>query len=282
MLQSVHCAYCDLIFLRPIQRFNEAMKFGWKQYCSKKCQYEAKEKQVTFVCGRSGCNKSYKRTEYDFLRYGVTYCSHRCFALVSNKKHPRWSWKVKICAYCGKDFRRNRKYCSPTCQSKSQIISTDLLINQLKEFVRTEGRIPFKKELHHYSAVRRAFGTWNNFMRIAGFEPNPVLFAKKHIANDGHRCDSLAERIIDDWLFRRKIPHERSFPYPGNKSFTVDFKVENYWIEFFGLRGELKKYNESMDKKFKMARKYKLELISLYPVDLFPVGKLNEKLKFLL
>jgi hypothetical protein len=111
-----------------------------------------------------------------------------------------------------------------------------------------------------YKPVRKHFGTWNNVIRAAGFEPNPVMFANKHIANDGHKCDSLAEKIIDDWLYARKIEHKINVSYPGNCGFTVDFKVGDYWVEFFGLSGEHKRYDELKEKKLKLIIKFNLRL----------------------
>ena len=143
-------------------------------------------------------------------------------------------------------------------------------------------RIPLKREAYaYYKVARKYFGTWNNAVKAAGFEPNPVMFAKKYIAKDGDKCDSLAEKIIDDYLFRRKIKHIRNFPYPGNKGFTVDFKIGNNWVEFFGLSGQLKRYDCLKNRKLKLTRKLGINLIKIYPRDLFPVGKLSRKLNFL-
>ena len=89
---------------------------------------------------------------------------------------------------------------------------------------------------------KKKFGTWNKAIEATGFKPNPVKFAQKYISNDGHNCDSLAEKIIDDWLYARKIPYERNIPY-GRKRMTADFKVNGHLIEFLGLKGELKTYD---------------------------------------
>jgi hypothetical protein len=134
-------------------------------------------------------------------------------------------------------------------------------------------RIPYKYEIPHYHAFRSRFGTWNKAIVAAGFKPNPVMFAKKYIAKDGDKCDSLVEKIIDDYLSRRKIKHMRSFPYPGNEGFTVDFKVGDYWIEFFGLSGGLKRYDELKVRKLRLAKRHKLNIISIYPKDIFPLSK---------
>ena len=133
-----------------------------------------------------------------------------------------------------------------------------------------------------YKPARIAFGTWNKAVKAAGFKPNQLKFTHKYIANDKHVCDSLAEKIIDDWLFARKINHLRNFPYPGNQRFTVDFKVNDYWIEFFGLSGQLKRYDELKSLKIARAKKNHLKLIKIFPKDLFPDNHLDKTLKFLL
>lgn len=70
-----------------------------------------------------------------------------------------------------------------------------------------------------YRPARIAFGTWNKAVEAAGFKPNQLKFTHKYIANDKHVCDSLAEKIIDDWLFARKVKHQRSIYYPNQKKF---------------------------------------------------------------
>ncbi|MFH1561266.1 MAG: hypothetical protein ABID04_01660 [Patescibacteria group bacterium] len=159
------------------------------------------------------------------------------------------------------------------------LYSREDLLGKIKDFVKSNGRIPFKRELPQYRAVRRVFGTWNKAIHVAGFEPNPVKFAKKYIAKDGHKCDSLSERIIDDWLFRRGINHQINVAYPGGDRLTVDFLVGDYWIEFFGLSGEHRRYDWLKNRKKKVAKHYSLNLVELYPSDLFPIGKLNEKFR---
>ena len=136
-------------------------------------------------------------------------------------------------------------------------------------------------ESHHYKATRLRFGTWNKAIKAAGFKPHQVLFAKKYIANDGHKCDSLAEKIIDDWLTARKIPHQKNVFYPNSK-YTTDFKVRGTFIEFFGLQGELRIYDQYMRKKLRLIRNNNLSLISIYPKDLFPKSKLDYVLKDLI
>ncbi len=129
------------------------------------------------------------------------------------------------------------------------------------------------------SRGRHGFGTWNQAIQAAGFIPNEVIFSKKFTANDGHICDSLSEKIIDDWLFARKITHEIHVKYPWDNGMSADFKVGEYWVEFFGLAGQLKRYDSLKKDKIALIKKYKLKKVHLYLSDIFPINKLDKKLK---
>lgn len=162
------------------------------------------------------------------------------------------------------------------------IYSKEELLQKIKEFYLMNGRIPLKREMQHYRAYLRLFKKWNNAIKSAGFLPNNVLFTKRWVANDGHICDSLSEKIIDDWLYTRRISHKTHVFYPGSKSFRTDFVVNKYWIEFFGLAGVSKHYDELKERKLKLANNYNLNVIQIYPRDLFPKNKLIDLLGFLL
>lgn len=130
-----------------------------------------------------------------------------------------------------------------------------------------------------YKEARRIFGGWSAAITAAGFKPNPIMFAKKYIASDGHHCDSLAEKIIDDWLVSKNVEHKRNLPYPEGKRLTVDFVIGNRWIEFFGLAGEIKDYDRLLRKKRRVCEKYAIPLLEIYPKDLFPKNRLAEVFK---
>lgn len=133
-----------------------------------------------------------------------------------------------------------------------------------------------------YGKARDVFGTWNKAVEMAGCKANPVMFAKKHIASDGHKCDSLTEKIIDEWLHSKNIPHDRTVPYPEQSRMTCDFRVGKYFIEFFGLDGQHKEYSRLANKKRRLAKKHKLNLIEIAPRDIFPKNNLDQVLHFLL
>ena len=63
---------------------------------------------------------------------------------------------------------------------------------------------------------------------------------------------------------------------------TADFKVNNVIIEFLGLIGELKSYDKLATRKKKLWQSQHLNVIPIYPKDLFPHNQLNQVLSPLL
>ncbi|MEK7173391.1 MAG: hypothetical protein AAB740_05490 [Patescibacteria group bacterium] len=283
------CAFCGKEFLRENGRYNEAKKFGWKQYCSLKCQYEMKVTQVKMECGNHICSKMVVRlkSQYEKSKFGRVFCSTSCAATVNNTitkiKSGKNINKEKICPFCSKIFLGIKKYCSVKCyadfvRSKPRVIkiSKEQIIKEIQNFYQENDRIPVKREYSHYNATRDRFGNWNNAIAAAGFKPNPVLYAEKQVAKDGHKCDSLAEMIIDDWMFKNKIEHEREVFYPNSKKLKVDFVANGQWIEFFGLAGEVKGYNDVIKRKLAIIKKHKIPFMALYPKDIFPISRLDK------
>jgi HNH endonuclease len=275
-LVTVTCSYCHKEFLRYSRHVNENKKLGHKIYCSAKCQGANKRREIQLVCENTICAKSFIRRKSDVSLHN--FCSAKCAAIINNKRYPRQRGLRKNCISCNKIFVSREKYCSRDCKIKGQFVTKEQILIQIKEFYAENGRIPLKKEFHHPRAARERFGSWNNAIIAAGFKPNPLKFSKKYFAKDGHSCDSLAEMLIDDWLYKKNLNHKRTVPYPRNKAFTADFVVDKYWIEFFGLSGQHKRYDDLKQQKLALAKKYKLNLIELYPFDLFPVNKLEQKL----
>jgi len=158
------------------------------------------------------------------------------------------------------------------------------LLDKIYKFYFRYGRIPLKREFNMYEEYKQRFGSWNNAIELAGFEPNQVIFSKKFIAKDGHVCDSFAEKIIDDWLSKNNISHARSRPYP-NQKMTADFTVGDVRIEYFGLKGLSRAYDQVIQKKRQLCLKQGLKLIEIYPTDLFSksfktcLGEIIKKLK---
>lgn len=191
---------------------------------------------------------------------------------------------------------------TPEAERKSaearKIYTKEKLIQMIKSFVDKNGRIPTKNEFvknrnssySNHSSLRDYFGSWNNAIKAAGYEPNEQWFttvkARDLYAKDGHKCNSVSEIIIDDWLFENHISHTRECPYPEGR-YSSDFMVNNIFIEFFGLANVSNmslNYREIMEKKREMCKKYKILLVELYEKDLYNLhqslgGKLDLQLK---
>jgi len=98
----------------------------------------------------------------------------------------------------------------------------EIVLKEISKFFDKHGRIPVKREMYGcYKVARKYFGTWNIAIKTAGFQPNPVMFAKKYFAKDGDKCDSLAEKIIDDWLFMRKVKHKTKIHFRPTKDLSL-------------------------------------------------------------
>lgn len=275
----ISCANCKLLFYRSNRQINENKKIGYNNYCSKRCIALSKNRQVNTVCANLLCKKSFTKRKSQISDHN--YCSRSCSAIINNIKFPKLHALSKSCANCTKKFKSNSKYCSILCKVQHQSIPANELVKQIQKFYKINSRIPFKIEFKSYRAAQKRFGSWNKAIKAAGYLPNPVRFSHKYIANDGHKCDSLAERIIDDWLTANKINHERSVPY-GENNMTADFRIKNIFIEFIGLKGQFKKYDETLAKKMNMWKTHKFKVITIYPHDLFPILKLKNILKELI
>jgi len=276
-LVKVKCVFCNKKFFKSVGRVNEAKKFGWKAYCSIMCQSKAKNKQQLLKCSNPKCHNTFQRQLSD-IRSSNTYCSRSCAVSVNNSKFPKRKAPIKICLYCGITFKAIEQgvYCSRKCKDRAQVIGKDEILTKIKEFYKRARRIPLKEEFPHYNAAQERFGSWNKAIKAAGFETNPVKFSKKFIAKDGHKCNSFAEKIIDNWLSEKRIEHRKEVPYPEDKSLRADFITKNNWIEYFGLAGVISDYDKLIKKKRRLCEKYKLSLIEIYPKDLFPVNHLSE------
>ena len=96
------------------------------------------------------------------------------------------------------------------------------------------------------------------------------------IANDGHECLSLVEKMIDDILFAKGIIHEKEVYYPEER-LRCDFYIQGKYIEYFGLAGN-SAYDAKTKYKISMCNKKGLSLLALYPSDVVNKEKLETKI----
>lgn len=148
--------------------------------------------------------------------------------------------------------------------------------------------IKYAKKVYYPIRYALVYGEWLKAVIESGFLGERGIlkgkFGYKVISKDGHLCNSLAEKIIDDWLFENNIEHEKEPKYPKavidflGSNIRADWKIGEYFIEYFGLHLE-SNYAEKMNRKINACNIFKIKLISLFPGDEY---LLNERIKSIL
>ena len=287
-LKKVLCKNCKRAIYRSVGRVNENFKLGNNFYCSRKCESEYKTKRKKLIC--ENCGKPFKRELSQISAHN--FCSQSCAAIANNKKFPKRKAKMRACIKYGRQFLRRKgyfKYCSTECKNKAQPRpSLQGLIKIIRTKTQELGRVPTRRELKNINdSCRKLFGSWNNAVLAAGFTPNRShdnrMYKRANAkAIDGHLCDSVSELIIDNWLTKNKIPHERNMPYPKTNhkaDWGINLKGQVIFVEYFGLANDSSRYDRSIKKKKDICRKYKIKLIGIYPKDLYPKEFLEDNLK---
>jgi len=149
-----------------------------------------------------------------------------------------------------------------------------------------EGVFRYYAKMGGIDNIRAHFGSWFEALIKSGVLPEGVLHTTRGIrclAKDGHLCHSLDEQLIDNWLTKHGIPHERDPLYPYHPDLNnsgrrrADWKVGNTFIEYFGLTGE-ENYDKKTTEKILLANCMGLDILPLFPSD---IERLNEKFESL-
>ncbi len=278
-LSLVNCSNCNKNFLKDNRHVNENKKLGHNFYCSYKCQYLNKNKQVELICENHNCNNKFKRTPSK--KSFRNFCSRRCAMTVIGPQNGLKHKKYRYCNYCGKSISENKSYCSPKCWGLDHKITKKQLIKRLQQSALELKRSPTKREFNSSSSCQKQFGSWTNALIAAGLAPHRSLNQRmykrrKCVAKDGHICNSVSELIIDNWLFKNNIAHQKEVAYPKGK-FTADWSLaNNIFIEYFGLAQDSRRYDEEIKKKQQICKDSEVTLIEIYSKDLFPKNNLSQ------
>ena len=243
-----------------------------------------------FTCGNPTCKERFYRSPHDVRKVTGIYCSQSCAARINNKKFPKREACLGTCAgnQCGTTIRGTAKYCSVECRRAAEHTDPGKLTEALKRIAHTLGRTPAKREAMPITeSCIYTFGSWNNAVIAAGLNPHRSDSQRMYkrtntVAIDGHKCDSISEAIVDNWLTKNNISHLRNAPYPGT-GHRADWGIRNkVFIEYFGLAHDSPRYDRSIQEKRKLCKKHSIKLIEIYPTDLYPTIKLENKFKPLL
>lgn len=163
-----------------------------------------------------------------------------------------------------------RKFCSRSCHWTAEIeFSNAELKAKILAVFNTLGRTPSKRELGRiaYKSIR-VFGSWNKSLREAGLTPlrshDKRMYTRMGTtAIDGHKCDSISEAIIDNWLTKHKILHTRHAPYPTTHHKAYWCIGDKIFIEYFGLANDCRRYDRTIREKRKLCKKHGTHLVEL-------------------
>lgn len=260
-VKSIPCANCGALVTRDTYEVNPQ-----RWFCNCSCAAKANNKRRHSQESRDKVSKSL----LEKIQCGGTYCKG------TQRKLRPWV-ECEVC--CCRFQTYGQKFCSRRCryvwEHKIEPYTKETTLLKLQELYRLEGTTPSSKQdgiLTH--AVGRFFDSWNEAIVAAGLPVNTQAWARKCIrCKDGHRADSLSEKVLDDWFNAQGIVHERNKRYPEGR-FLCDFYLPgpNLWVEYFGLHRSSSSYTKTMRVKEDLARKHGLNLIGVFPEDLFPVS----------
>ncbi|MGE3499088.1 MAG: hypothetical protein AB7N53_14465 [Candidatus Binatia bacterium] len=141
----------------------------------------------------------------------------------------------------------------------------------MRELLRFTAELPSPRSLRsRYGSVFAALVAANVFQGGARRMTRGTML----LANDGHRCTSLVEAEIDNWLTANGIAHTREPTYPGHK-LRADWQLHRpeasdtvVYVEYFGLAGD-PEYDAKTEQKTRLAMDAGIHLIAIQPGEDF-------------
>lgn len=224
----IDCDYCGKPFERSTRQFNEAKKFGWKQFCSRECKNTSQITSIDSFCSCCGIGIKVQQCDWLESKSKKFYCSKSCAAVINNSNRivsddQKLKTSVTLlkrynngivpenskCIICGNVISAskhlNQKCCSKECGKIYQFGSLPYtkaeVLSEIHYWYNLLGDTPSSKivgaKLHH--AAKKWFGSWNKAMKAAGYDPNTQWMSKKKLTcKDGHPSDSISEMIVDN------------------------------------------------------------------------------------
>lgn len=141
--------------------------------------------------------------------------------------------------------------------------------------------------LPSYSFYTSKYGDFRIPLIKIGVLPEQVLSGKYGylcIAKDGHKCRSLAELKIDNFLYENGVEHEIEPLYPFHDKYNkngrrrADWKIGNAYVEYWGLADQ-DHYRRKMQDKINMAEELSIPLIGITQVDLLNLSVILRKIR---
>ena len=138
--------------------------------------------------------------------------------------------------------------------------------------------------LPRQQTAKSTFGSWSHMLEESGLleGARAPQGGYQSIGRDGHLCLSIGERLICEFLTKSHIKHTKEPHYPRDVILNpggllrADFKVADTFIEFAG-RMSNPDYALNIERKRKLARKYRINLMILETFDQDAIEELTHK-----
>ncbi len=139
-------------------------------------------------------------------------------------------------------------------------------------------------ELNGVDIIKLKFESWFKALVVAGVLENDQLRTKrgiKCISKSGNECNSIDEQYIDNYFYELGLKLIKEPKYPHHPELNpktllrADWLINNKYIEYFGLKGEIS-YDIKTSNKIKLCAELGLDLIAIYPDDLSDLSRFKE------
>lgn len=216
--------------------------------------------------------------------------------------YPTSSWEdlFKILGYNNKPAIKNAVKRYNVSRDKSlcrnvKKYNPEVLLQKLQEVSVQLGRAPMLREFKAYNLpsevnYRRYFGSLNNAFALINIERPDYeqMITGNHVMYDNHGgvCYSITEQMISNFLIAQNVTFEKEILYssvidsPLCKTKRFDWKINNKFIEYFGLIG-YHGYEDGMEEKINLCKQHNIALLSLLPKDIQSGEWKNKILSFI-
>jgi len=119
-MKIVECQNCGKQTAKLDYRYNEAIKNGWKSFCSIKCRYAYQEKGAEFLC--AWCSKHIKKTPAEIRKTKVNvFCTKSCAAYYNNRHKQTGTRRSKLECYLEQQLKLNFPPLDFSCNTNKTI-----------------------------------------------------------------------------------------------------------------------------------------------------------------
>lgn len=263
--RTIQCGCCG----------KDTIKTRSEGFCSRECSEKHNGRRVEVSCDHCGEKVDVKRSKFE------SYTNHFCSKECHNKSLEN---KItKQCNICGDNFTVVANVAKKQASCSAKCSNTNPSVNFPKELIEklyvdedmTAAEIGFILGTSK-TQILRHIKKYNIKVRSSSFGNRKLLICK-----DGHLVKSHYERAIDNAMTRLGIKHEYEPRLPWNKRYAADFKVDDVYVEVWGMCG-WKKYEETKKRKEKIYKENNAKVLSIYPEDFKDINKIMYRLKELI